>query len=549
MHTPVAASFMMFIPFRSRRAFGALLLALVPAAGAYAQQDPTPAGAPAAAQAGATPRVYTLHDLIVDAFNANLELQAKRIDPKLEVQHVIAAQAAFDPTIALGSSYQYQQNMQNSLELQNAQFYTFWSRVQHNEAALTGKFATGTESQLSTSADQTQSTLTWQSPNISLSGSSIQRHNIEYSTVTALTLTQHVLKDGGTDATLAEVRMSQSALSKTRFEFRDTVLKVLSDLMDAYDEMVFGQENLKVKAEAVALADNLVKENTRRYDEGKMSPLDVTQARERLSEAREELLLARNFLGQRRNKLRELTRESFPLDEDEWSVDGSFLLTRPPELHRDRLLVEMLQNNPGYLANLELAHQEDIRVAYAKNQDHPTVDLKGSFSFNGLGGNWAQGYRYNKEDSGNALLPTVSATGPNWSAGVVVQVPIGMRADRARLAESRARKAQALLNIKRSENELLGAFATVYSDINTAVERMGLVHDSVVLAQDALTSEQKRLNSGVGTSYNVAAAQKDLSLARSRELAALVDLNKALTQLYALSGTLPERMNVRVEGD
>jgi outer membrane protein TolC len=334
------------------------------------------------------------------------------------------------------------------------------------------------------------------------------------------------------------VRLNKSALKVSQHELEITVIKLLATVTNAYFEMVFGQENLLVKRQAVELAENLVHESDRRVQEGKLAPLDVVQAKVRLSEAQEELLLAENFLAQRRNTLRALTRDKIEFEEAEWLVDGSFLTRVSPELQRDHLLARMFERNPSYLAGIELARSEDIRIAYARNQRWPRVDLKASYTENGLGADWEDAY-----------AKIHHRHGPSWSLGLVVNVPITRRVERARLGEAKSRKAQALLNIKQTEVQLLSAFDTAFRDIRSAQERMALVHGSVGLAETALRAEERRLANGTTTSYNVGVVQRDLSTARSRELATVVDLNKAVTGLYALIGTLPEQMRVDVTAE
>lgn len=296
---------------------------------------------------------------------------------------------------------------------------------------------------------------------------------------------------------------------------------------------------MRTALDAVAVAANLVRENQRRLDEGKMAPIDVTQAQSRLSEAKEELVIARNFLAQRRNALRELTRDSFNSDEAaELVVDSEFVSTSTPTIDRDQSATELFKHNPSYLAALELAKSEDIRLAYAKNQRLPRIDLKASFGYNGLSRNIDMAYRNYWE-----------RTQPTWSAGLVVNVPIYDVTGRNRVTESKRRKEQTLLEIKRTEVTLLSAFDTAMRDIANATERIGLVKDSVRLAQSALDVELRRLSSGLTTSYNVAQAQRDLSQARSRELATFVDLNKAVSQLYFVTGTLDQYLHVAVTSE
>jgi len=114
------------------------------------------------------------------------------------------------------------------------------------------------------------------------------------------------------------------------------------------------------------------------------------------------------------------------------------------------------------------------------------------------------------------------------------------------LEQAKKRKAQALLELKRTEVVLLSAFDTATRDLNNASARIELVQDSVRLAESALAAELKRLSSGLTTSFNVAQAQRDLSAVQSRALATRVDLNKAYTQLGFVLGTLARDLKVEV---
>ena len=479
------------------------------------------------------PMPTTLMDLIVAALNGNIELRAKHLDPAFEKLRVNEAWGAFDPNFVANSLATHDQHPQNQVQfLSTGQIsYLYEEDIRHYEAGFTGLLPTGTQYTLDTVAERAVNTFNRQSNSIFFP---------EYTTETKLQITQPLLRNFGFGANLADVRLNTAGYAKSRQDYRAVVIKTVADVMDAYFEMVFGQENLTVKREAVALAQHLVKENGRRLDQGKMAPIDVTDARERLSETQEEEVLAENFLAHRRNTLRELTRETFvasPAD-DTWIVDGSNLAREAPSLSRGALLLEMFENNPTYLSSIQIVNQSNVRLTYAKNQRYPSVDLKGSLGWNGLSGDW-----------GPSFTDYRNRPGPDYTAGVNVTIPLTGRADRARVSEAKIRKAQALLNVKMTENELLSAFDSAMRDIAAAASRMGLVHESVVLAEEAFRSEERRLESGLTTSYNVSLSQKDLSQARSRELATYVDLNKALVQLYVLVGTLPEQEHVDVKID
>ena len=483
--------------------------------------------------------VLSLHDLIVAAVNTNLELSARRLDPAIQQDRLDGASAAFDPTWVAGYSYSVSQRPQNynpttvtgGATGRYAPLYDEW--VTRAQTGFSGRLPLGTQYELLTGLDRTANT------SIKSGGSLLSPaalYDPEYVSNTTLTITQPLLREFGLAANMAEIRLQRSTLKASKFDLTATALKIIRDTASAYYEMVFAQENIRVKEEAVAVAEALVRDNQRRLDEGRMAALDVTQAQSRVAEAREELILARNFLAQRRNTLRELTRDDFVFDEADFTVDPSFIVREAPEINRDASLATLFERNPTYLASAELVNGEQIRIAYAKNQSWPRVDLKGSIGYTGLNDDPIEAYGdYDNRD------------GPVYSVGVVVNVPIGNRAGRARVSEAMNRRRQAVLNLKRTEVVLLSAFDTAQRDIASAAERTRLVKDSVKLAADGLDAQQRLLGSGKTTSYEVAQAQRDFSQARSRELATLVDLNKSIAQFQFVLGTLPEHLRVNLD--
>ncbi|HEY0944750.1 MAG TPA: TolC family protein [Opitutaceae bacterium] len=491
-----------------------------------------PVSSPPPADPAASTRSVTLHDLLVEALNTNLELRAKRIDPAIQENRLTAAWGAFEPNWVASYSFSTSERPQTAsvtTSIFGGTGSLYQDQVDHFETGVTGRLPTGTQYQVLTTTDRTRNTY---------NRAANSPFRPEYVSNSTLTLVQPILRDFGFSSNLAEVRLQKSARTASRYELETTLLRILRDVSAAYFEMVFAQENIRVKEQAVTVAENLVRENQRRADEGRMAPIDITQAKGRLSEAREELLLARNFLAQRRNTLRELTRENFSFDEAEFVVDDAFIRREAPALERDRALATLFEHNPSYLASVEIARSEDIRIAYAKNQLWPRVDLRGTFGFNGLQDDFVDSYKdYYQRDQ------------PTWSAGIVVNVPLGNRTARGRLAEAKNRKLQAVYNLKRTEVVLLSAFDTALRDIANAAERVVLVKDSVALAQAAADAENLRLGQGRTTSFNVSQSLRDLSQAQSRALASLVDLNKALVQLQFVLGTLPEYLRVEVTSE
>ena len=480
------------------------------------------------AQTPSSVGAYSLHDLLVAALNTNLELQAKRIDPEIQDLRVEASEGEFMPNALVAGSYSSSERQKTAQE-QSSVSSIFGGTNDPIQRDDNGRLQVGIGGRLPTGA--TYEALT----GVDEARNSYNQFNSEFIAVSSLTITQPLMRDFGFKANLAEVRLQRKAATASRFELQTVALRIIRDVTNAYHEMVFAQENVVVKEQAVKVAQDLVRENQRRYEEGRMAPIDVTQAQSRVAEAREELLLARNFMAQRRNQIVQLTQDSFEFDQAEILVDRSFVINEAPGVDRNSALKDMFELNPSYLGSIELTEAEDIRISYAKNQNWPRVDLQASFGYNGLGKTMTRSYRNYWE-----------RTQPTWSAGLVVNYPLWNKTGNSRLEQAKKRKAQALLELKRTEVVLLSAFDTATRDLDNASERIELVQDSVRLAESALNAELKRLSSGLTTSFNVAQAQRDLSTAQSRALATRVDLNKAYTQLGFVLGTLARDLKVDV---
>ena len=266
-----------------------------------------------------------------------------------------------------------------------------------------------------------------------------------------------------------------------------------------------------------------------------MSPIDITQAEARRAEAQEEVVGARTFLAERRNRLLELTGSDYTFGQEVQIGSSAAEVLGAPVDDRIILAREMLKMNPIYLAALTRAESEGIRVAYAKNQLLPQLDLEATIGYNGLQDSFVNSY----DDYGNRDTP-------DWSVGLVFSIPLDRSADRAQVSVAKRVQRQALMTAKQTEVQLLILLDNSVREVDAARERIGFVNESVRLAEEALRSEEKRLISGLTTSYNVLNQQRDLSFARTRALASEVELFRAITQLYVVMGSLSQELNFEV---
>jgi outer membrane protein TolC len=186
-----------------------------------------------------------------------------------------------------------------------------------------------------------------------------------------------------------------------------------------------------------------------------------------------------------------------------------------------------------YQSALNDAEVQEIRLRFARNQLWPQVDLVGTYGLNGLQG----GY-------GDAFDQAFAGRAPEWSAGFQVQVPFGFVKERAQLNLVKGLKEQAILKIKQTELNVGVDVDTVISRIRTNQQRVDTARETRELNEEAVRIAYKRLEEGQISSFDVIEQQRKLYDAKSRELAAIAELNKSISQLWLATGTILDRQGV-----
>ena len=472
---------------------------------------------------------------IMRGLEHNFSVQIGRMEIENSEDRVKISLGAFAARASSSARFSKSERAQNRQQFfaTNSISPIFEEEVASLGMSLEDRYAYGTRVSLSTSTNRLKNTTNQTVVNPATFSGPI--FSPEYQTTTQLQVVQPLLKNRGTEVNLAATDLARSEVLGAEFELRSEFEKVIAQILIAYAETEFGIANLKVKEDAVQLADGLIAENRRRVEEGMMSPIDVTQAQARRAEAQEEVVGARTFLAERRNRLLELTGSDYTFGEEVRIGSSAAGILDVPVDERLILAREMLKMNPIYRAAMTRAEAEGIRVTYAKNQLLPQLDLEATIGYNGLQDSFTSSYG----DYGER-------TTPDWSVGFVFSIPLDRTADRAQVSVAKRVQRQALMTAKQTEIQLLVLLDNSVREVEAAGERIGFVKESVRLAEEALRAEEKRLASGLTTSYNVLNQQRDLSFARTRALASQVELFRAVTQLYVVMGTLSQELNFDV---
>lgn len=485
------------------------------------------------AQSGGGTNPLSLREVAMMALENNQELEVERLRPQIQEEAINEARGAFNPALKVSVNHEDRERNLDQRAFNGVSSILFGGGEGDTtvfEEVNTG-IQTGIEGRTYLGTQYNLSLFN------RLTDNDANDFKTEYTSEVNLTLKQPLLRGFGPDYNMAVVRLAENRYEQEEFRLRSVVLQVLQNTLNACAELVFAQENIQVKQESIALAEQLVRENQRRVEEGRMSEIDVVQAQTRLSEAKEEALQARGFYIQRLNRLRALIYADAESNSGEGLVIRDALTGVKEVPDRRQLLTTARTRNPNYLLARKQIEEREISLERAEQDILPELNLVAGVGYQGL----------SFEDNYDAVKDWDQRDGPNWLVGVEFSYPLGNDSAKAARRAALHGKRQAEYNLAQIENRLVTSVDQAVGGVQVARDIVVTASESVKFAQSSLEAEQKRLINGRTTSFNVAELQKNLSVARTRELAAKVEYQKALTNLWTLVGILDQRMNLKTE--
>ncbi len=483
-------------------------------------------------------RRVAVAEAIAEALQKNLDVKIKEIDKSIGGDLIRQADGQFNPTFKVEGSYEDINRPQNTQDFistggtllnlsRDPRIYK--ENNYHAKASLEGQLPIGTKYELFSTLDVYKNTLNTTSP--------LSLFAPEWQSFSGVNLTQPLWKGFGTDVNLAQVRVARANKQISDLEFRSQVLETVASVLQAYYDITYLSEDFRLKQEECQLARRLTEEKRRLLEKGQATARDLNRAETVLAQTIEEMTQSENKLLERQTQLLALMANVDPASQPVLLEPTSEMPVGLPVLDVPGLINEALTHRPEYIAAKYKVERENVKLIYAENQLWPQLDFKGTAGYNGLGAGITRSYDL-----------AFGGQGPQWSAGFVFSIPLGNDTAIGTRDEARKRKEEALLMLEQVENNTtLGVqqFAAVVHSNLQRLDAMRLFHRN---AEKALDDEEIRLEKGLTTDLELLKFKRDLTDARTREMAARADVNKVLVRLYQITGTLLDREKI-VIGD
>lgn len=348
----------------------------------------------------------------------------------------------------------------------------------------------------------------------------------QYVTFGGVTVTQPLLRGFGFATNLADLRIAKANRGISDWDHRQTVIDVVTDVTVAYDDLAEAHEELTIAQGSRDLAAQLVGENEKRNKFGSIADADVTQARARMAEREELVLVAERAVRDAENHLRQLTGETVVGANGPAVAIDPLTPIDPPSVDGAAALRQALELRPDYqAAKLGIAIRQ-ARHAVARNGLLPRVDFVGQYGYNG-----------NDSDFPTSRAQVRNRDFRAYSAGVVVSVPLTFAEGRGRARAAKLALQQSQADLVRLEQDVALGVAAAIGQLETTAQRVAATTKAYDLAQQALDAEQKRFRAGTSTTFFVLQLQEELALVQSSRIRAVADERRAIANYQRETGT------------
>lgn len=358
----------------------------------------------------------------------------------------------------------------------------------------------------------------------------------EYETTVGLSIEQPLLKGFGRNATMASIRLAARSSEAAFQDYRRELMTAVAQAEMAYWTLHLAQAEYALSRESVSVARSLVEDGRARLDAGRGSKLDLLEAEAGLA-----IRLSRESAAQQ--KLAEsMSRMTAFFAVSPQKTQTHYIAADQPKNHALKANFEeatklAMAMSPELQKARTAVEQEKIRVAYAKNQRLPQLDLVGTAGSNGLGYDYKSSY---KDIEKTAF--------PSWSVSLQLRVPIfgGVR-ERSELFAARHKLRQTERGMSALESDLMAGMDAALRRAESSLVSVKNYTAVVQFRKSLLEAQLEARDVGRLESRKVLEADQDLFVARVEKVQSEVDHQRAMLELQVMQGGLLEAHGLEIE--
>jgi HAE1 family hydrophobic/amphiphilic exporter-1 len=492
----------------------------------------------------------SMNDAIRKALQNNNEIEVARDDVRFAEQQLRALEGVYQPVFSVTPTIDKRINPVTSIFAGGTSSGTVSTTTYTVSPTVTRQFGIGggnytlSFSNSKTMTSATSSTL-----------------NPFYSSNLALTFNQPLWRDRSIDSNRRLIRIQKKVLEQTDSDFRQRTIAIISQVQAAYWNLVFALRNQQNQLESLNLARQNMRNIEAQIQEGAKAPLDRAQVQTDIATRETNLFIATQNVSVAENSLKQLMlREP---QAPEWSAQLTPTDTPALDLAPVNLTVALDEAHKNRPELLRLNLQKEINgidLKYYTNQTKPQVDLTGTIATTGLAGTKVPCIPDPVTGRGCPVVPTNLIGGygqdlrnlfgfdtRNINVGVAISFPFRNKTAEANLAGARIQREQLEASYRLQDQAIEMDVRNAAQAVDTAQRRVRASRLARESAEQQLAGEEKLYEVGRSTTFLLLQRQNELTAARTNELQAQTDYNKALADLQRATASTLRINNVVVE--
>lgn len=371
------------------------------------------------------------------------------------------------------------------------------------------------------------------------------------------TITQPLLQGFGVSLNKRFIRIARNSQRVADLVFRQQVIDTVSGIARLYTDLVSLNEDVKVKQEALRLAERLYTDNKNQVEQGTQAPIEVTRANAAVAASRQALITAEGLVRQQELIVKTaITRGGLANPQllaahivatDALAVPDQETVRPLPDL-----VGEALRNRPDLAsAGLQVENSE-ISLRGSLNALKPRLDLVGTVQNSGLAGDLNP---LNTTISGS-LTPGGYGTVwdqllrrdfPSYSVGLQLTLPLRNRVAQADAVRDEVQVRQAQVRSQQLQDQVRLEVADAEESLRQARAAYDAAVEARRLQEQSVNVELQTFEVGLSTNLMVIQYQNYLAQARSTEVASKGTYFKAKIALERATGATLDSHHVSID--
>ncbi|MBK7928608.1 MAG: TolC family protein [Bryobacterales bacterium] len=379
-----------------------------------------------------------------------------------------------------------------------------------------------------------------------------------------LQVSQRLLQGFGISVNNRNIRIAKNNMKVSDLQFQLQLITTVSAVQNLYWDLVSFNEDLKVKQQALALAQKLYEDNKKQVEIGTLAPIEIVSAEAQVARRQQELLQSETVLLQQETILKNALSRTGVLSPTIAEarivpMDKIKLPESEPVSPLKDLYDEAMQNRPDLEQTRINIENAKIGLKGSRSQLLPSLDIQANLQNNGLAGTGNMlplpGGRPPVPDRvdpffvgnyGRVLGQLFRRNFPDYSVGFQLNIPIRNRSAQADMTLDTLNLRQSELQQQKQLNQLRVDISNAMIALQQARARFNAAQKERVLQEQTLEAEQKKYALGASTVFFVIQYQRDLAQAQANEVVALGSYAKAEVELQRVMGLTLKNNNINL---